>query len=65
MEGITREIARFAVDTKYEDLPPRIVKETKLILMDTIGVGLGALATEKGKMNVALAKRYGGRRSQR
>jgi 2-methylcitrate dehydratase PrpD len=28
--------------------------------MDTVGCALGALATEKGKMNVALAKRYGG-----
>jgi len=60
MEGITRQLARFATDTKWEDLPPRIVKETKLILMDTVGCALGALATEKGKINVALAKRYGG-----
>jgi 2-methylcitrate dehydratase PrpD len=60
MEGITRQLARFAVDTKWEDLSPAVIKETKLILMDTIGCGLGALATEKGKMNVALAKRYGG-----
>jgi 2-methylcitrate dehydratase PrpD len=60
MEGITRRLARFATETRYEDLPPSIIKETKLILMDTIGCGLGALTTEKGKMNVALAKRYGG-----
>jgi 2-methylcitrate dehydratase PrpD len=60
MEGITRQLARFAAETKWEDLPRPIVKETKLILMDTIGCGLGALSTEKGKMNVALAKRYGG-----
>ena len=57
---ITRQLAHFGTDTKWEDLPPRIVKETKLILMDTVGCALGALATEKGKINVALAKRYGG-----
>jgi len=60
MEGITLELARFATETKWEDLPPSIVKETKLILMDTVGCALGALATEKGKINVSLAKRYGG-----
>ena len=60
MEGITLELARLATETKWEDLPPSIVKETKLILMDTVGCALGALATEKGKINVSLAKRYGG-----
>ena len=60
MSEITRELARFAVSTGWDGLPEEIIKETKLVLMDTIGCGLGALATEKGKMNVALARRYGG-----
>ena len=60
MDSITTELARFAVETRWEDLPPAVVKETKLVLLDTIGCGLGALSTEKGKMNVALARRFGG-----
>ncbi len=60
MESITDALARFAVDTRFEDLPPAVVTETKHVLLDTIGCGLGALATEKGKMNVALARRFGG-----
>ena len=60
MESITAELARFAAETKFEDLPPEVVKETKLILLDTLGCGLAALATDKGKMNVALARRLGG-----
>ena len=60
MSQITQELARFAVETRSEDLPVSIVQETKLILMDTIGCALGALSTDKGKMNVALARRYGG-----
>ncbi len=60
MSEITRELARFAASTGWDSLPEAIIKETKLVLMDTIGCGLGALATEKGKMNVALARRYGG-----
>ncbi len=60
MSDITGELANFASETKWEDLPESIIKETKLLIMDTIGCGLGALATEKGKMSVALARRYGG-----
>ena len=39
----TREFARFALETKYEDLPPSVVHETKRILMDSIGCAIGAL----------------------
>ena len=46
MSAITRGLAEFAVNTQYEDLPPRIIKETKLILMEHIGCALGALTTQ-------------------
>ena len=59
-DTIMQQLAQFAVDTKWEALPPAISHETKLLLMDTIGCALAALATDKGKMNLALAKRYGG-----
>jgi 2-methylcitrate dehydratase PrpD len=55
-----RELARFALGTKYEDLPTAVVQETKRVLMDSIGCVMGALTTDKGKMYVALARRYGG-----
>ncbi len=55
-----RQLAEFAADTKWDALPPPIAHETKLLLMDSIGCALGALATDKGKMNLSLAKRYGG-----
>jgi 2-methylcitrate dehydratase PrpD len=57
---ITRELAKFAVETQWQDLPASIVQETKLILMESIGCALGALSTDKGKMNAALAMRFGG-----
>jgi 2-methylcitrate dehydratase PrpD len=55
-----RQLAQFAVATGWAELPPSIVHETRLVLLDTIGCALAALATDKGKMNLALAKRYGG-----
>jgi len=60
MGSITRELARFAVETRWEDLPESIVHETKLVLMEHIGCALGALTTDKGKMSAALARRLGG-----
>lgn len=60
MTSITRDLARFSLETSWEDLPASIVKETKLVLMEHIGTALGALTTDKAKMNVALGRRFGG-----
>ncbi|MDE3076765.1 MAG: MmgE/PrpD family protein, partial [Chloroflexota bacterium] len=60
MSTITRDLAAFAREIGWEDLPPAIVRETKLVLMEHIGTALGALTTDKGKMNVALGRRLGG-----
>ena len=54
MSNIGQELARFAVETKWEDLPADIVQETKQIIMENIGCALGALSTDKGKMMAAL-----------
>lgn len=53
-------LAKFAVETKWEDLPPKVISDTKLFLMDSIGCGLGGITTDPGKMIIALAKRLGG-----
>lgn len=60
MNNICRELAKFAVETRYEDLPPSLVHETKRILMDSIGCVIGAQTIDKGKMSLSLAKRLGG-----
>jgi 2-methylcitrate dehydratase PrpD len=53
-------LVRFALETRWEDLPPPIIHETKLVLMDSLGCAMAALTTDKGKMHLALARRYGG-----
>jgi 2-methylcitrate dehydratase PrpD len=57
---ITQELAQFAADTKWGDLPASIVQETKKVLMEHVGVGLAALSTDKGKLAAALGRRLGG-----
>jgi len=59
--SITRSLAEFVVNTRYEELPPKVVYETKRILLDSIGCALGALSVEKGTIAVELAKELGGK----
>lgn len=59
-DTIIQQLADFALNARWEDLPPAIVQETKMILMDAVGCALVATQTDKGKINLALAKRFGG-----
>jgi 2-methylcitrate dehydratase PrpD len=60
MDNVCGELARFTLETKWDDLPGNVVHETKLLLLDSIGVALAAITTDPGKMAIALSKRYGG-----
>lgn len=60
MNNLSQELAKFAVETKYEELPDPVVHEAKRILLDSIGCALAAITTDNGKSIVALAKRFGG-----
>jgi 2-methylcitrate dehydratase PrpD len=53
-------LAKFALDTRYEDLPSSVVRDIKYFLMDSIGCGLAGVTTDPGKMFISLAKRLGG-----
>ena len=57
---ITQELADFAVETQWDDLPESIVQEIKKVLMEHIGVAIAALSTDKGRHMVNLGKRLGG-----
>ncbi len=60
VDNPTRELAKFAVETRWEDLPASIVHETKLVLLDSVGCALAALTNDKGKMYASLIKKFGG-----
>jgi 2-methylcitrate dehydratase PrpD len=60
MNNLTQELASFAVKTKYDDLPVSVVREAKLLLLDSIGCALAAITTDRGRMSLALAGRLGG-----
>ena len=58
---VTKDIADFAAKTDYEDLPLFAVRETKRLLLDTMGCAIGGLRTQKGKTAIHLARSFGGR----
>jgi len=44
-ETISRKMARFALDLKYEDLPEEVITEVKRYLLDSIGCAFGGYQT--------------------
>jgi 2-methylcitrate dehydratase PrpD len=55
-------LAKFASDTEYEKLPPNVVKLSKMVLLDTIGVMLAATTLEKAVVPlIHLVKEGGGK----
>jgi len=43
---ISRQIAKFALNLKYEDLPDDVVNEVKRFLYDSVGCALGGYHTK-------------------
>jgi 2-methylcitrate dehydratase PrpD len=60
MDPLTQQLAAFATDTTYDDLPQEVIHETKRLLLDSIGCALGATRMERGKICTELAKSLGG-----
>ncbi|MDP2916717.1 MAG: MmgE/PrpD family protein [Dehalococcoidia bacterium] len=60
MEQIMQGLAKFVTETKYADLPERVIHEVKRILLDCAGDAISANECDRGKIAVKLAKRLGG-----
>jgi 2-methylcitrate dehydratase PrpD len=60
MSTIIEELASFALNTKYEDLPETVVHATKNLLIDSIGCALSGITSDPGKQIIALTKMLGG-----
>ncbi len=42
MTGITRQLATFAADLRYQDLPAEVVERTKRLILDITGIMIRA-----------------------
>ncbi len=60
MNGTMQQLVDFIVGISYEDMPAAVQCESKRVLLDSIGVAIAGLATDKGKYSVELSRRLGG-----
>lgn len=60
MAELTRTLADFTVLTRFEDLPAAVVRESKRLLLDTIGCAIGAIGTESGRITLQYVEALGG-----
>ena len=60
----TRQLASFAAQTTFDDLPGEVVEVARLAALNIVGTCLGGYQTRIGKLHVELAKDFGGGKSQ-
>src|SRR6185295_11506027 len=58
--GSTGQLARFALDMRFEDLPATTVAATRRLILDTTGCALAGMATESGQLLAQLKLAQGG-----
>lgn len=59
MATTASKLASFIHETEFEDLPDGIIRETKRILLDSLGCALAGLGTEKGKAALSFGLKGG------
>ena len=62
MKKISNDLVTFLIGTEFKHLPSEVVHEAKRSLLDAFGCAVAGVATDKGKISIALAKRLGGPR---
>lgn len=60
MEKVMAALAGFASGIRYEDLPANVVRETRRMLLDSIGVAFAAQSIDKGRICTEVSQRLGG-----
>lgn len=59
--GQTRRVAEFIAGTTLKDIPPKAVQGAKLVILDTLGVGLAALSQPVARTVLNYVQWLGGR----
>ena len=60
METASRALAKYVAALKYDHLSPEVVRYTKHLILDTLGVALGGYLSEPSRMTRGLARDLGG-----
>ena len=59
MATIIDTLADFTTQVRFDQLPPHVIDESKRVLLDSIGCGLGGLSHSKGTIGVEYARMLG------
>lgn len=59
MTTLIETLAEFAVNTRYQDLPGSVAEESRRLLLDSLGCGLGGLSHPRGAIAVKYARLQG------
>lgn len=59
VEGLTREVARFIVNTTYRDIPEDVIDLGKKSILDGLGLALSGSVAETGNLSRAYVKSLG------
>jgi len=54
----TKDLVHFIVDHKKEGLSEDVIEQAKLLVLDTIGCGIGGYCTNLGKQVASMARKY-------
>jgi 2-methylcitrate dehydratase len=57
MDNIAEYLASYGTSIRYEDIPPEVVHKTKILLVDTLGCGIGGYTGTPGKIARGIAGR--------
>ena len=60
MTSFSHQMAEFAINLKYEDIPPEAVKEAKRFLLDSMGCALAAVKNEDMQAMYRFTDKLGG-----
>lgn len=60
MSSLSRKMAEFALNLKYEDIPPEAVREAKRFLLDSMGCALAAVKNEDMQAMYRFTEKLGG-----
>ncbi|MBI2907931.1 MAG: MmgE/PrpD family protein [Chloroflexi bacterium] len=61
MDSIARQLSRFAVNLRFEDLPEEAVRYTKQLVLDTLGCALGGYLSEPSQIARRVIGELGGK----
>ncbi|MFC1669623.1 MmgE/PrpD family protein [Spirochaetota bacterium] len=59
--SVAKELAKYAIDLKFEDLPQEVIHQTKRVMLDTIGCAIGGYSSDASQMIQKTVTELGGK----